>query len=253
MPLMRFIVALLASFATYAALADSGAPIAIPQVSRSYPHDIAAFTEGLLWDGGVLYESTGTLGLSALTVRELGTGRVLHRHLLPPEMFGEGIALVDSEIIQLTWKNHQAFVYDKTSLRLKRTLPYAWEGWGLTYDGRHLIASDGSATLRFLNPATLKEIHSIEVHDGDRSIDQLNELEYVHGEILANVFETDRIARISPATGQVIGWLDLSNLLPDARRPGADAVLNGIAYDPMHNVLIVTGKNWPKLFVIPAP
>ena len=252
-PFIRFIVVLLALFAADAALADSSAPIAIPRVSHSYPHDTAAFTEGLLWDGGVLYESTGTVGLSALTVRELGTGYVLHRHMLPPEMFGEGIALVGSEIIQLTWKNHQAFVYDKTSLRLKRTLPYAWEGWGLTYDGRHLIASDGSAALRFLDPATLKEIRSIEVHDGDHPIDQLNELEYVRGEILANVFETDRIARISPATGQVIGWLDLSGLLADSQRLSANAVLNGIAYDPLQNVLIVTGKNWPKLFVIRAP
>ena len=188
-----------------------------------------------------------------LSVREPKSGRMLRHRALPPDVFGEGIALVGDELVQLTWKEKRAYVYDKTTLQLKRTLPYAWEGWGLTYDGRYLIASDGSAVLRFLDPATLKEIHSIEVHDGDRSIGQLNELEYVHGEILANVFETDRIARISPATGQVIGWLDLSNLLPDARRPAADAILNGIAYDPMHNVLIVTGKNWPKLFVIPAP
>ena len=236
----------------YATLA-ADAPVSVPQAIRSYLHDTTAFTQGLVWSGGLLYESTGNFGQSALMVRELGTGRVLHRRMLPPEMFGEGIALVGSEIIQLTWKNHQAFVYDKISLRLKRTLPYAWEGWGLTYDGLHLIASDGSAQLRFLDPATLKEIRSIEVHDGDRPIDQLNELEYVRGEILANVFETDRIARISPATGQIIGWLDLSGLLADSQRLSANAVLNGIAYDPLQNVLIVTGKNWPKLFVIRAP
>ena len=249
----RCIATVLGIGVTYAALAANVTSVSVPQLIHSYPHDTAAFTEGLLWDGRVLYESTGTVGLSELTVRELETGRVLHRHMLPPQMFGEGIALVGSEIIQLTWKNHQAFVYDKTSLRLKRTLPYAWEGWGLTYDGLHLIASDGSAQLRFLDPATLKEIRSIEVHDGDRPIDQLNELEYVRGEILANVFETDRIARISPATGQIIGWLDLSGLLADSQRLSANAVLNGIAYDPLQNVLIVTGKNWPKLFVIRAP
>ncbi len=249
--LIRLLVALVFCVAG-TVLADSSAPVAKPHVIGSYPHDTAAFTEGLLWDGALLYESTGTLGVSALTLRELGTGRVLHKHRLAPEMFGEGIALVADEIIQLTWKNHQAFVYDKRNLRLKRILPYPWDGWGLTYDGQHLIASDGTAQLRFLDPVTLKEIRSIEVRDGTRLIDQLNELEYVHGEILANVFETDRIARIS-ATGQVLGWLDLSGLYPEAERPSANAVLNGIAYDARQNVLIVTGKNWPKLFVIRAP
>ena len=251
--LLRFLLALLTLYAVSAARADSSAPVTIPQLVRSYPHDVAAFTEGLVWDGAVLYESTGTFGGSTLTVRELGSGRVLRRHRLAPEMFGEGIAVVASEIIQLTWKNHQAFVYDKSSLRLKRVLPYPWEGWGITYDGQHLIASDGSAQLRFLDPLTLQEIRSIEVRDDARLIDQLNELEYIHGEIFANVFETDRIARISPTTGHVIGWLDLSGLFPNAERPSASAVLNGIAYDPLQNVLLVTGKNWPKLFAIRVP
>ena len=237
----------------YAALAADAVPVSVPQVIRSYPHDTAAFTQGLVWNGGLLYESTGNFGQSALMVRELETGRVLHRRMLPPEMFGEGIALVGGEIIQLTWKNHRAFVYDKTDLRLKRVLPYAWEGWGLTYDGRHLIASDGSARLRFLDPATLKEIRSIEVHEDNLSIDRLNALEYVQGEILANVFETDRIVRIAPATGQVIAWLDLSGLFPAPQRTETADVLNGIAYDPVQHILLVTGKKWPKLFAIPAP
>ena len=246
------IVAVLGIIIAHAALA-ADAPVAVPQVIRSYPHDTSAFTQGLVWNGGLLYESTGNFGHSVLMVRELETGRVLHRHALPPEMFGEGIALVDGEIIQLTWKNHWAFVYDKTDLRLKRTLPYAWEGWGLTYDGQHLIASDGSARLRFLDPASLQEIRSIEVHDGDQPIDRLNALEYVRGEILANVFETDRIVRIAPATGQVIAWLDLSGLFPAPQRTDREDVLNGIAYDPVRHILLVTGKKWPKLFAIPAP
>jgi len=247
----RRIAAVLGIVIAYTALA-ADAPVAVPQVIRDYPHDTSAFTQGLVWNGGLLYESTGNFGHSALIVRELETGHVLHRHTLPPEMFGEGIALVGGEIIQLTWKNHLAFVYDKTDLRLKRTLPYAWEGWGLTYDGQYLIASDGTARLRFLDLASLREIRSIEVHDGDQPIDRLNALEYVRGEILANVFETDRIVRIAPATGQVIAWLDLSGLFPAPQRPEAD-VLNGIAYDPVRHILLVTGKKWPQLFALPAP
>ena len=249
----RWAWGMLAWFASGAIAADLSAPVVVPRIIATFSHDQTAYTEGLLWHDGLLFESAGRYGRSSLSVRNLKSGRVLRRRALPSDMFGEGLALVGNELVQLTWKEKRAYVYDKSTLQLKRTLPYAWEGWGLTFDGEHLIASDGSAVLRFLDPATLKQIRSIEVHDDDRAIGQLNELEYVHGEILANVFETDRIARISPTTGQVIGWLDLSGLLPDARRPAADAVLNGIAYDPMHNVLIVTGKNWPKLFVIPAP
>jgi glutamine cyclotransferase len=224
-----------------------------PPVIRSYPHDPASFTQGLVWDRGLLYESTGRYGHSTLTVRELKTGRVMRRHDLPKTMFGEGIAVVGGEIIQLTWQENQAFVYDKATLRLKRTLPYAWEGWGLTYDGRRLIASDGSAQLRFLDPATLQEVRRLDVTDGGQAIDQLNELEYVKGEILANRYGSGRIARISPQTGQVIAWIELLNLFPEQQRPSSDAVLNGIAYDAERDVLIVTGKRWPKLFELPAP
>ena len=224
----------------------------VARVIRSYPHDPTAFTQGLVWDSGLLYESTGRYGQSTLSVRELKTGRVLHRHNLPKATFGEGIAMVGDEIFQLTWREHQVLVYDKASLRLKRTLPYGWEGWGLTYDGRHLIASDGSAQLRFLDPATLKEMRSIEVREGEHVIDQLNELEYVKGEVLANRYGSDRIARISPHTGQVIAWIELSHLFPQPRA-SSEAVLNGIAYDAGRDRLIVTGKLWPKLFELNAP
>lgn len=224
-----------------------------PPATRSYPHDPNAFTQGLVWDRGLIYESTGRYGHSTLNVRELKTGRLLRRHELPETMFGEGIALVGDEIIQLTWKEHQALIYDKASLRLKRTLPYAWEGWGLTHDGRHLIVSDGSAQLRFLDPATLHEVRRLKVTIGGQPIDQLNELEFVKGEILANVYGLDRIARISPQTGHVIAWIEFAHLFPQQQRPSSDAVLNGIAYDASRDELIVTGKYWPKLFVIPAP
>lgn len=245
----RWIAGVLITLCASAVLAADSAPPSI----RSYAHDPAAFTQGLAWDRGLLYESTGRYGHSTLSVREPKTGRVLRRHDLPKSMFGEGIALVGGEIIQLTWQERQAFVYDKATLRLKRTLPYAWEGWGLAYDGQHLIASDGSAQLRFLDPATLREIRRLDVTDGGQAIDQLNELEYVKGEILANCYGSDRIARISPQTGQVIAWIELSHLFPQAQRPASEAVLNGIAYDAERDVLIVTGKHWPKLFVLPAP
>lgn len=239
---------LVAIFSATVAAADFA-----PPVIRSYPHDPSAFTQGLVWERGLLYESTGRHGYSTLTVRELKSGRVLLRYDLPKTAFGEGIALVGEEIIQLTWQEREAFVYDKANLRLKRTLTYAWDGWGLTYDGRHLIASDGSAQLRFLDPTTMREVRSIEVREGEQSIDQLNELEFVKGEILANRYGSDRIARISPQTGRVIGWIDLSHLYPQQKRPSHEAVLNGIAYDATQDVLIVTGKYWPQLFVIPAP
>ena len=218
-----------------------GAADFVPRVIRTHPHEASAFTQGLVFDRGLLYESTGRYGHSTLSVRDLNTGRLLrHRHL-PNTSFGEGIALVGDEIFQLTWKEHRVFVYDRVNLRLKRTLPYAREGWGLSYDGRHLIASDGSAQLRFLDPTTLREVRRIEVKEGDQLIDQLNELEYVKGEILANRYGYDRIARVSPQTGQVIAWMELSHLYPQQLRSSREAVLNGIAYDAVRGELIVTG------------
>lgn len=245
--------ALLAWLLSCAAWAEGGAPVSVPSVSASYPHDPSGYTQGLLWHDGLLYESTGCYGHSTLSVRDLNTGRILRSRTLESKYFGEGLALVGDDLVQLTWKEHRIFVYDKATLRRKRSLPYAWEGWGATYDGRHLIVSDGSALLRFLDPISFKEISRITVHDGDQPIELLNELEFVQGEILANVYGSDRIARILPSNGKVIGWLDLSHLYPAAQRPKIDAVLNGIAYDPQRQMLMVTGKYWPKLFLIPAP
>ncbi len=245
--------ALLAWVLSCAAWADGGAPVSVPSVSASYPHDPRSYTQGLLWHDGLLYESDGRYGHSSISVRDLNTGRILRSRALDPKYFGEGLALVGDDLVQLTWKEHRIFIYDKATLRLKRSLPYAWEGWGAAYDGRHLIVSDGSAWLRFLDPISFQEIRRVAVHDGDQPIDLLNELEFVQGEILANIYGSDRIARILPSTGQVVGWLDLSTLYPAKQRPALDAVLNGIAYDPQRQMLMVTGKYWPKLFVIPVP
>ncbi len=235
------------------AWAEGGAPVQVPPVIASYPHDPKSFTQGLLWHKGLLYESTGLYGHSTLSVRELETGRARWSVKLAPNIFGEGLALVGEELVQLSWKEHRIFVYDRATLKLKRNLPYAWEGWGAAYDGRHLIVSDGSAVLRFLDPVGFKEMRQVTVFDGDQPITLLNELEYVQGEILANVYGVDRIARISPTSGKVIGWLDLSSLHPEELRGVESAVLNGIAYDAERQVLMVTGKYWPRMFLIPAP
>lgn len=235
------------------ACAESRAPVEVPPIIASYPHNPKNFTQGLLWHKGLLYESTGQYGQSTLSVRQLETERALWSVKLAPNLFGEGLALVGEELVQLSWKERRVLIYDRATLKLKRNLPYAWEGWGATYDGRHLIVSDGSAILRFLDPQHFKVARELTVMDGDRPITQLNELEYVQGEILANVFGLDRIARIAPETGKVIGWLDLSHLYPVGQRGTAEAVLNGIAYDAERQVLMVTGKYWPRVFLIPAP
>jgi glutamine cyclotransferase len=200
-----------------------------------------------------LFESTGNYGQSRLTAWEPDTGQIVRATALPAHLFGEGLALMGDELMQLTWKERQVLVYDKTTLHLKRTLRYDGEAWGATYDGRHLILSNGTSVLRFLDPRSLKEMRRITVRDGDFPVESLNELEYVEGEILANVYGSDNIARIRPETGKVVGWLDLSDLYPAERRTNAEAVLNGIAYDPQRRVLYVTGKYWPTVFVIPAP
>ncbi|GIV85068.1 MAG: glutamine cyclotransferase [Candidatus Roseilinea sp.] len=224
-------------------------------VVGTYPHDPTAFTQGLVYADGVLYESTGLYGRSSLRRVALETGEVLQRHDLPAEYFGEGLTLFDGRLIQLTWQNHTGFVYDAASFALQQTWAYPTEGWGLTHDGAHLIMSDGSATLRFLDPTTFQVQREVLVTDGGRPVVRLNELEYVNGEVFANVWQTDRIARIDPKTGRVLGWIDLSGLLAPEERRGAD-VLNGIAYDAQDGRLFVTGKLWPKLFeitLVPKP
>lgn len=220
------------------------------RVLHAYPHDRQAYTQGLLYEDGHLYESTGLSGRSSLRMVDLETGRVLQSVPVPSQYFAEGLASWGSTLIQLTWQSHIAFVYDRFSFRLLRTFHYEGEGWGLAQDGKNLILSDGTSTLRFFDPATFREVRRVIVKDGGAPVTELNELEYVRGEIYANVWHTDRIARIAPATGKVLGWIDLKGILPDSQRPDPEAVLNGIAYDAARKRLFVTGKLWPELFEI---
>jgi len=221
------------------------------QVLHIFPHDAEAFTQGLVYADGHLYESTGLNGRSSLRMVDLQTGRVLQRHDLPPEYFGEGLTNWGSNLVQLTWKAGTALVYDRFSFALQSTLHYPGEGWGLTQDGKQLILSDGTSVLHFLDPRTFHEIRRISVMDDyNRPLMNLNELEYIHGEIYANVWQTGWIVRISPRNGKVLGWIDLGGLMDKSRLADPDAVLNGIAYDPQWDRLFVTGKLWPKLFEI---
>lgn len=216
---------------------------------RSYPHDPQAFTQGLIYRDGVFYEGTGLNGRSSIRKVDVESGKVLQIHALPADIFGEGITELHGRLYQLTYQSELGFVYDLASFRQLRTFDYKGEGWGLTHDGTRLIMSDGSAHLRFIDPATLKETGRITVRDPSGPVESLNELEYVKGEIFANVWQTDRIARISPKDGRVTGWIDLSGLLPASERASAN-VLNGIAYDPAGDRLFVTGKLWARIFQI---
>ena len=220
------------------------------RVVHTYPHDQHAYTQGLIYLDGHLYESTGLNGQSSLRMEDLETGRIVAFKDVASLYFAEGLAAWGDTLVQLTWQHHVALVYDRASFRLLRTLDYEGEGWGLTADDRNLILSDGTATLRFLDPTTFRVVRSVEVKDHGAPVTQLNELEFVHGEIYANIWHSDRIARISEATGRVMGWIDLRGLLPESERSSPEAVLNGIAYDAAHDRLFVTGKLWPKLFEI---
>jgi glutamine cyclotransferase len=220
------------------------------RIVHAYPHDQHAFTQGLVYVDGHLYESTGMNGQSSLREDDLESGRIQRMQLVADQYFAEGLTDWKNTLIQLTWQNHVAFVYDRATFRLLRTLHYEGEGWGLTHDAKSLILSDGTATLRFYNPDTFKELRRITVTDRGKPVIDLNELEFIHDEIYANVWHTDRIARISPATGRVVGWIDLKGLMPRSRLSNDEAVLNGIAYDAAHNRLFVTGKLWPSIFEI---
>ena len=225
-------------------------PVYTYNVLNTYPHDRNAFTQGLVFENGVLYEGTGRFGHSALRRVELETGDILQIYDLPARFFGEGITVYENKIIQLTWRSNVGFVYDKNSFELLQEFNYSTEGWGITHDGKRLIMSDGTSTLHFLDSQTFEEINQLGVFDNDGPVTRLNELEYVQGEIYANVWQTDRIARIAPGTGQVIGWIKLGGLLSPEDRSEPVDVLNGIAYDAENGRLFVTGKLWPRLFEI---
>ena len=226
------------------------APVLGYRVVAIYPHSTENYTEGFLYLNGLFYEGTGLSGHSALLAYEPASGNVVQKLDLPPQYFGEGIVDWGPNLYEWTWTSHLCFVYNRFTLRLLKQLPYTGEGWGMTRTNRELITSDGSATLRFRNPETFAETRHILVHDGKQTIDQLNELEWIHGEIYANVWHTDRIARISPRDGHVIAWIDLTGLLPADQRVNEEAVLNGIAYDADCDRLFVTGKQWPRIFEI---
>ncbi|MHB1937523.1 MAG: glutaminyl-peptide cyclotransferase [Acidobacteriaceae bacterium] len=229
---------------------DRAVPTERYRVVHVYPHDPTAFTQGLVFVNGMLYESTGLQGQSSLRMVDLASGHVLQQHDLPAKYFGEGLTDWQSNLIQLTWQSHLGFVYDRFSFRILRTFTYPWEGWGLTQDGKRLILSDGTSVLHLLDPSTFKPVGEIHVTAGGKPVMNLNELEVIHGEIYANIWETNRIARISPATGKVVEWIDLSGLRPPSVQQNDNAVLNGIAYDSQHDRLFVTGKLWPNLYEI---
>jgi glutaminyl-peptide cyclotransferase len=225
------------------------------RIVHSYPHDQHAFTQGLVFVDGHLYESTGIQGQSTLREEAPETGRILRMQLVSDKYFAEGLTDWKSTLIQLTWQSHIALVYDRATFRLLRTFHYDGEGWGLTHDAKSLILSDGTATLRFFDPETFRQLRRVTVKDRGKPVTYLNELEFIHGEIYANVWHTDRIARISPANGLVLGWIDLKGLMPRDQLSGDEAVLNGIAYDSQRNRLFVTGKLWPRVFeiaIVPA-
>ena len=227
----------------------AGSPGYTYEIVNTYPHDPEAFTQGLFYDGGFLYESTGLHGRSSLRKVELTTGKVLRRRDLEKKYFGEGMALAGDRIFQLTWREGTGFRYDRDSFELLSTFRYETEGWGLTHDGERFIASDGTPVLRFRDGDTFAETGRLEVTAAGRGIGNLNELEFVGGEIYANVWRTDLVVRIDPASGEVTGWIDLEGLLPAAEQAEA-GVLNGIAWDAAGGRLFVTGKLWPRLFEI---
>ncbi len=219
-------------------------------VVSEHPHDPTAFTQGLQWYNGRLFESTGEVGTSGIREVDLASGRVLRRRELAPPHFGEGLVILGDKLFQITWKTGKAFVYDWKTFEPKGDFSYDGEGWGLTTDGASLIMSDGSSTLRWRDPNTFAEQKTLAVTDHGTPVTQLNELEWVKGEIWANVWQSDQIARIDPATGTVTGWIDLAGILPAMDRSGQEDVLNGIAYDAAADRYFVTGKKWSKLYEI---
>jgi glutamine cyclotransferase len=232
-----------------ASLADN-LPVFSYRIVRQIPHDTSFWTQGLVFDGGFLYEGTGEYGNSGIFKIAPSSGQVLQSRTLESEYFGEGITIFEKRLIQLTWKSRVGFVYDKDSFALLKTFHYPTEGWGLTHNGRQLILSDGTDTLYFLDPQTFAVTGQIKVTAAGRPVTQLNELEFVNGRILANIWQSDRIAQIESDTGAVVAWIDLTGLLDSIVTDEPIDVLNGIAWNPKTGRLFVTGKLWPALFEI---
>lgn len=220
------------------------------RVVRTYPHDSRAFTQGLLFDGGVMYESTGQETESWLREVDIATGKAVRQHNLDPSLFGEGITMLGDRIFQVTWQNHAGFVYDKATFRQLSRFSYQTEGWGLATAADKIVMSDGSNVLSFHDPETFAVVSKIEVYDNEKEVTSLNELEYVDGEIWANIWFADEIARIDPVSGKVNGYIDLRNLYPATERNAEADVLNGIAYDAATKRIFVTGKKWDRMFEI---
>ena len=244
-------LALILSAGGWPVLVPAAVPVYGYDIVHTYPHDQTAFTEGLFYLNGFLYESTGLEGHSTIRKVRLETGEVLEKRDVPAEYFGEGIVNWKNRLVSLTWKSHVGFVYDLKTFRPERRFAYDGEGWALTRDGMQIYMSDGTPEIRVLNPDTLLPTRRIEVTLEGRPVKNLNELEWVNGEIYANVWQTNWIVRIDPRDGHVVGVINLSGLLGSSDIvPGQTDVLNGIAYDAAHDRLFVTGKNWPKLFEI---
>lgn len=234
-----------------AAMASS-VPVQGYTIVHTFPHDPSAYTEGLFYLDGYFYEATGTVGASSVRKVELASGKVLQQRPTPWPDYGEGIVAWKDRLIQLTWQNHEGFLYDLATLTPRARFAYPGEGWSLTTDGTHLLMSDGTPTVRLLDPDSLQQVGRIDVTAEGKPLANLNELEWVKGELYANVWLTDRIARIDPATGKVIGWIDLAGLAPapETLADPVNDVLNGIAYDATHDRLFVTGKRWPRVYEI---
>lgn len=220
------------------------------EVVNTWPHDSNAFTQGLVFAEGKLFEGTGQIGSSSLRLVEPQTGKILKKVDVPAPFFGEGITFLNGKLYQLTWQHGIGFIYDAQKMEPIGRFEYPGEGWGITTDGRSLIISDGTNLLKFLDPDSFRVTKTIAVLDGSRAIQELNELEYVNGEIYANIWHDQRIVTIDPQTGRVTGWIDLTGLLPPGDVNDPEAVLNGIAYDQAQKRLFVTGKLWPRLFEI---
>ena len=249
---MRILVAIaaLSAFGCGPASQAGGIPEYGYEIVHTYPHDPLAYTQGLFYLDGVLYEGTGLNGRSSIRKVKLETGEVLQKRDIPEQYFGEGIVNWKDRLLEITWQSQTGFIYDLVRFEPRGQFGYPGEGWGLTQDGKRIIMSDGSSELRFWDPETLRETGRVAVSDEGRPIAELNELEWIKGEVYANVYQTDRIARIDPVSGKVVGWIDLAGLLSPADRVRQVDVLNGIAYDAKGDRLFVTGKLWPKLFEI---